>query len=214
MAIRTNINASHLARMALISLFCVGLALWSLYDGMVGYPNQRIRAQAFLDFTEENQDLDPKDIVDKWKELAAERGWPIGNPGKPKSDYQITSQFFMAGLIGPVGLFLLIRLALSRGRWIEADETTLSSSQGEQLEFGQITELNKKKWQNKGIAKVKYESDGRMKQLVLDDCNYDRETTNAVLRHIEANLDHAKIVGGKPEPPVAQAKADSLGENG
>lgn len=207
MAVRTNINASHLGRLAIIGFFCTGMALYCLYDGFIGYPNQRIRAEKFIEFQEENKELDPKEIVDQWKVYAAERGWPTDNPGEPKQDYHIFQQFAMAALIGPVGLFFLIQLWSYRGRWIEADGTTLISSQGDRLELSQITELDKKKWPKKGIAKVRYESEGRTRQLILDDCNYDRDTTQSILRHIEANIDHAKITGAKPEPPPKQAQA-------
>ncbi|NOY30416.1 MAG: hypothetical protein GXP28_09665 [Planctomycetes bacterium] len=202
MTVRTNINTSHLVRLGLIGLFCGGFALACLYDGFVRYPNQRIRAEAFDEFKEEHSELDPKDIVDNWKEYAVEQGWPANDRGKPRTNYEINGQFVMATALAPVGLFFLTQLLLNRGRWIEAHDMTLTSSRGQQFELSQIIELNKKKWDKKGIATIKYESDGRKRKLVLDDCNYQRDTTNAILRHIETNIDHAKIVGGKPEPPL------------
>jgi len=210
MTVRTNINTSHLVRLGIIGLFCLGLSLYCMYDGLVGYPNQRDRVNAFNKFTEEYKDqLDPKAIADKWKEVAISKGWPTSLPDvhHPKGDQDIFQQFLMAGVTAPIGLFFLIQLALNRGRWIEVNEMTLTSSRGHHFELSQIVELNKKKWQKKGIAKIKYESEGRMRKLVLDDCNYERKTTNEILRHIEANIDHAKIVGGKPEPPLKSAEA-------
>ncbi|MCA9229171.1 MAG: hypothetical protein KDA57_00855 [Planctomycetales bacterium] len=209
MTVRTNINTSHLVRLGIIGSFCLGMTLYCFYDGLVGYPNQRIRANAFIEFKEEHSQLDPKDIVDQWKEYAAERGWPTNDPGKPRSDYDINSQFVMAGILGPIGLFFLFQLLLNRGRWIELNDSTLTSSMGDELTLDQIVELNKKKWQKKGIAKLKYDAGGRTKKLVLDDCNYERVTTNTILRHIEENIDHAKIVGGKPEPPLKKAEGEA-----
>lgn len=208
MTVRTNINVSHLVRLGIIGFFCFGLALYCMYDGLVGYPNQRDQVNAFNEFAEERKErLDPKEIADQWKELAASKGWPTTLPDihHPKDDSDIFQQFLMAGVTAPIGLFFLLQLALNRGRWIEANDMTLTSSQGHEFELSQIVELNKKKWQKKGIATVKYESDGRKRKLVLDDCNYERKTTNEILRHIEANIDHAKIVGGKPEPPLKKA---------
>lgn len=202
MTIRTNINTSHLVRLGIVGCFCTGMALYCLYDGFVGYPNQRIRANEFIAFKEEHsEELDPKDIVDQWKLLAAERGWPTDNPGEPRSDYEIISQFVMAGLFGPIGLLFLFQLIINKGRWIESEGMKLTSSMGDDLELDQIVELNKKKWQKKGIAKLKYKTGEKVGKLILDDCNYERDTTNQILRHIEANIDHEKIVGGKPEPP-------------
>ncbi len=215
MTVRTNINTSHLVRLGFIGFFCFGLALYCMYDGLVGYPQQRDRSNAFSEFTEEHKDkLDPKDIADKWKELAASKGWPTTLPDihDPKTDEDIFQQFLMAGVVGPIGLFFLIQLLLNRGRWIEANDMSLTSSQGHQLELSQIVELNKKKWQKKGIATIKYDSDSQKRKLVLDDCNYERTTTNEILRHIESNIDHAKIVGGKPEPPPKNAVAEGESE--
>jgi len=208
MTVRTHISTSHLVRLGLIGLFCSGFALACLYDGFVRYPNQRIRAEAFEKFKEEHHELDPKDIVDNWKEYAAEQGWPPNDRGKFRTDIQINGQFQMASVLMPIGLFFLILLLLNRGRWIEVNDMTMTSSRGHQLELSQIVELNKKKWQKKGIATVHYESDGRKRKLVLDDCNYDRDTTNTILRHIETNIDHAKIVDGKPEPPLKSEVAE------
>jgi len=208
MMVRTNINTSHLVRLAIIGFFCFGFAMACLYDGLVRYPAQRDRDILFKEYTEEHEfDLDPKEIADNWKELAAEKGWPITLPNlkKPRTDEDIFQQFLWAGVIAPIGLFFLIQLLLNRGRWIEANDMTLTSSQGHQLELSQIVELDKKKWQKKGIATIKYESDGRKQKLVIDDCNYERETTNKLLRHIESNIDHAIITGGKPEPPLKKA---------
>jgi len=186
-----------------------------MYDGLVGYPSQRDQSIAFMAFTEEHKDqLDPKDIVDKWKEYAVSKGWPATQPNvdEPKNDEDIFQQFLMASVLAPIGLFFLIQLLLNRGRWIEANDMVLTSSQGHQFELSQIVKLDKKKWQKKGIATIKYESDGRQRKLVIDDCNYERETTNKILRHIESNIDHAKITGGKPEPPLKKVAAEGESE--
>jgi len=196
-------------RMGLVGLVCVGAGLWFLYDGLVTYPAQQEHARAFLEFEEQHPDLGEKQLFDKWKEVAAQRGWPAGVAGtpvtpykEPKKEYDINGQFYFAGLAGLIGLTFLSKLLLNRSRWIEADDKGMRSSEKRELKYDQITALNKKQWQNKGIAKVFYEVDGRKKKIVLDDCNYQRDTTNAILRHVEAAIGHDKITNGKPEPPL------------
>jgi len=103
--------------------------------------------------------------------------------------------------IQPATLDGCSKLLFNRGRWIEADDEGMCSSENRELKYDQITALNKKKWNSKGIAKVLYEVDGRKKKIVLDDCNYERDTTQAILRHVEAAIGHDKITNGKPEPP-------------
>ncbi len=209
MNLRTDINPRYLMRMGLVGLVCLGAGLWFLYDGLVTYPAQKEHAEAYVEFEKENPDLGQKQLFDQWKEFAAERGWPAGGAGKqmtpygpPKKEYDINGQFYFSGLAGMIGLFFLGKFLLHRGRWIEADDNGLRSSEKRELKYDQITALNKKKWQSKGIAKVLYEVDGRKNKIVLDDCNYQRDTTNAILRHLETAIGPDKIINGKPEPPL------------
>jgi len=202
MNVRTKVNSSHLVRLAIIGFACIGVMFWSLYDGLVGWPNQQLRAAEFIQFTEENKALDPKDIADKWKVYAAEKGWPTENPGEPKSEFDIFGQFVMAGVTGLIGLFFLVQLIVWRGRWIESNDDTITSNRGHEFQLEHIVELDKKKWNKKGIAYIKFQSDNGSGRLALDDCNYERTSTQEILRHIEANIDLSKLVNGKPEPPL------------
>ena len=49
-----------------------------------------------------------------------------------------------------------------------------------------------------------YEQDGRTKRLVLDDCKYDVEPTEAFLQEVESRLSDEQITGGRREPPPKQ----------
>ncbi len=215
MNLRTDINPRYLMRMGLVGIFCIGMALYCFYDGKVAWPAQRERALAYQEFEEQNPELGQKDLFDEWKKFAAEKGWKPGIAGKeitpygePKKEFHFNQQLIMGGFIGIVGLFFLSKFLRNRGRWIEADDDGLRSSEKREIKFDQVTALNKKLWQNKGIAKVLSEVDGRKKVIVLDDCNYQRDTTNAILRHVEAAIGHDKIINGKPEPPLkASSKA-------
>ena len=110
-------------------------------------------------------------------------------------------QFAMAGAVAPFGLVFLFILIRSLGKWIEIDEHGLRSSSGEEILFDQIVSLDKKKWKAKGIAYVTYEKDGKRRRFVLDDCKYEFETTESILRRLEEHIDHDLIVG-RPQPPL------------
>jgi len=194
MALRTNISGRHLIRLTVVGLFCLGFGLWALYDGKITYPNQRERALAF-------QELEEQGRLEEWTEYAAKRGWQPYDPGEPKTEAEIAVQFYMLAIAGGIGLLVLIHVLRSKGRWIEMDETGLRSSRGLRLTFDQITAIDKKKWDNKGIAKLHYQENGRKKIFVLDDFIYDRPTTDNILRQVEQRVGHEKIVNGKPEPP-------------
>ena len=208
---RTNIRGSFVARMALVGLACFGFMLWCLFDGLVTYPNQKKRAEKYIDF-KQNAGAEWKQ---EWKDFAQEKGWSDLDPGEPKKEADFTVQFIMATGAGTGALIFLLLALRNRGRWIEGDETGLSTSWGQRCPWDSMFELNKKKWRNKGIAVVRYEQDGRKRRIVLDDCKYDVEGTEALLREVESRLRDEQIVGGPPEPPPEdEAESEKSKEQG
>ena len=211
MQLRTVINPRYLFRLGLVGLMCTGMCLYCIYDGKVTYPNQQKRADEYKAFAEENQDLDERKIDEKWNETAkTTHGWLARTLKKRRSDYDINQQFVMAFVTGLIGLIFLYKLISNRGRWVEADGNILRTSEKREAQLDQIDVLDKKLWQNKGIAKVLYEKNGKKKKIVLDDCNYMRDTTQDILRHVEASIDVAKIINGKPEPPPKPKRGESI----
>lgn len=196
--IRANVDPKFYSRFKLIAVAALGFALWSLYDGFVTYPNQRERALKYYEFEKEGR-------ISEWREYALERGWPTVTPGEPKTDGNIIMQYFMATVAGTVSLVLLVVVLRSRGRWIEASETGLTSSWGQSFEFDQVLSLNKKQWPDKGIARIKYEQGKRRKQFVLDNYKFLRQATGDILRQLESKIETDKIVGGQPEPPLEES---------
>ncbi len=194
MPVKAKISPGWVWRLGLVALFCFGMAAWFLFDGLVTYPRQRVRALEY-------QRLDEEGRLDEWEEFAQERGWSTANPGEPKTEAEILTQLILAGTLAPPGLFFLLRFLVARKRWVEADETGLRASWGQQLQYDQILWLNKKKWAKKGIAKIIYDEDGRKRRLVLDDWKYEADPTAEILREVEARIDLEQIVGGLPEPP-------------
>ncbi len=193
MPVTAKISASYLWRLGLIALFCLGFAAWFLYDGTITYPRQRERALKY-------KELRDADRLAEWRGVATERGWPSDPPGDPKSQADIYSQLVLAAVVAVPGLLFAVFLIRARGRWIEMTETGLRTSWGRQLEFGQITRLDKRKWKSKGIARIRYQDSGRHRQVVLDDCKYDPDPTTEILRGVESRLDPSQIVGGRAEP--------------
>ena len=206
MTVKASISRQYLIRMGIIALAGVGFALYCLYDGAIGYPNQRERALKYQEIQKEkDEEGNTKPLSErkaKWQAFAKEKGWSLKNPGEPKTEADFTGQFWMAGLAGSLGLLFGIRVLLASRRWIAADETGLSTSGGLQVPYDQIITFSKKLWRTKGIARVRYWQDGRQKRLALDDYKYDRPATEAIVRRIESKITPEQIVDGKPEPPL------------
>jgi hypothetical protein len=200
MTIRANRDPKFYFRFKLIGLLAVAFALWSLYDGAVTYPNQRERGLAF-------DKLAKDDRMSEWDQFARDHGWPTEYPGEPKSRAEIATQYVMAVVAGTVGLIMLLVVWRSRGRWIEANDTGITSSWGQSLDFDQVTSLDKKKWRGKGIAKIQYHDGRRTRRFVLDDYKFERPATDAILGQLEAEISTDKIVGGPPESPPDELNA-------
>ena len=202
MPVIAKITGKYLAKTGLLALFCIGTALWFLYDGVITYPRQRERALQY-------QALETEDRASEWEEVARQRGWPTENPGRPKMEAEILVQRVIAAVAAIAAIPFAFFFFRMWGRWIESNESGLRTSWGQQVEFSQITSLDKRKWKSKGIAKIKYDQGGRRRRLVLDDWIYETDPTTAILRAVESNIEVAHIHGGVPEPS-AQDESDGL----
>lgn len=194
-------------RLALISVFCLGVSLWFLYDGTIAWPKQRERGLVYEQLEEEGR-------LAEWDDIAHQRGWPLEDPGEPKAEVEILMQKVLAAVAAPPGILYLFFFLTSLGRWIEATETGLQTSWGQQLTYDQITVLDKKKWKKKGIAVVRYKEDGRKKRLTLDDWKYEVEPTEMILREVEFRIEPEQIVNGLPEPPLEDLDEEDIDDEG
>jgi hypothetical protein len=196
MNLRADVNMRFYWRFALFAIGGIGLALWFLYDGAIGWPQQRERALKY----EELLNDDPS--LQKWTEYAESKGWSTEGPGKPKDPVEIKLQFVWAGLAAIVGIVFTIVVLRARGRWIEVDNTSLRASWGQELQFDQIMRIDKRQWRKKGIARIWYQDNGRRRRFVIDDFKFVRRATDEILRYVESRISPERIVGGPPEPPA------------
>jgi hypothetical protein len=205
MTIRAPRDPRFYLRFLIIGLAAFGFALWALYDGFIKYPLAQERALVFEKLLDE-------DRGDDWDAEATKRGWSTTPPAKskPEEEYEVDvkMQFWMAGLAALVGFFPLLAVFRSRGRWIELNKQGLNSSWGQTVALDQVTSLEKRQWRNKGIAKLRYEENGRQRTFVIDDFKFKREPTDQILAEIEKRIGHDKITGGPPEGyEVVEAEA-------
>ena len=200
-----------------MGIVAIGFALWSLFDGMVKYPAQRVRGFEEFKIDNKSQFEDPKvkaltvdqfertaDEKHEWAKYSHERGI--------KSIPEIFTQYVQATVAGLVGIFLISIPLRSRGRWIEANESGITSSWGESFQYNQVEQLNKRRWRDKGIAKVTYIDGNRRKLFVVDDFKFMREQTDAILAELEQRIDVERITGGPPEElaeEYAEVSADA-----
>ncbi len=216
MPIRADNDPRYFRRFFIMGIVAIGFALWSLYDGLVSYPAQRV--QGFSEFKTDYKSIfeDPKHnemSADQFERLADEKPrheWmkymhERGIKGIP----EVFTQYVQAAIAGLAGLFLLSLPIRARGRWIEANETGITSSWGQSFQYDEVEEVNKRKWRDKGIAKVTYVADGRRKTFVVDDFKFVREPTDQILYELEQRIDPGRITNGPPESPPNELVDDA-----
>lgn len=207
MPIRADNDPRFFRRFLIMGIVAIGFGLWSLYDGMVKYPAQRV--QEFAEFKVENKRLFENPTlnamsVDQFEQTAdreprLEWGKYMHETGV-KSIPEIFTQYVQAVVASLVGLFLLSLPIRSRGRWIEADDTGITSSWGQSFRYDEVEEVNKRKWRNKGIAKVTYVANNRRQYFVIDDFKFMRAPTDQILFELEQRIAIERVTNGPPEP--------------
>ncbi|MEO1495531.1 MAG: hypothetical protein AAFV43_00100 [Planctomycetota bacterium] len=221
--IRAENNAKFYSRFKWLGLGAFAFGLWSVYDGVVTYPDQKVRAEALLTIAEENLSADTlqecqgghghnetyqKVAValredesgwEAWKSLASSSGWEEAPPTKLRTDGDIAGQFVMAGLCALATAYFVGVIIKTTGRWMELDDDRIHTSGGLSFPVTAVGEIDKRQWADKGIAHLKYEDNGRQKRFVIDNYKYIREETDAILYRVEQIAGVDKVVNGAAE---------------
>jgi hypothetical protein len=167
----------------LMFVLFLGFGAWFGYDGWIGWPkmNDQIRK-----LTAERQALPPSDprskqLFDELQKL---------NNGELRNDWSIFLQKFLCVTLPLLGTFVLIRaLYRSRGE-VRLEGQTLSVPGHPPIPFENITEVDRRLWQKKGIAYVHYDlGDGRQGRALLDDFLYEQTPIDAIYKRVEAFVD-------------------------
>lgn len=207
--LRANFQQSYLWRYLIMACVGIFMAGWFAFDGLVTYPNRLERLVVLEELKSEISDR--TELQKKWEAVAESRGWPIERPdGDDKNSDQlrmdIQGQYFFGVLSLLLGLPALYFYLKSKRQWVEETEDGLTTSWGQQVRFADVTQLNKKKWDRKGIARAYYTEAGKQRTFVFDDFKFEREPLGKILRKLEDVLEPDKIVGGISEAERDQQK--------
>ncbi|MFA5204806.1 MAG: hypothetical protein WC708_10435 [Lentisphaeria bacterium] len=159
---QAKLNKEYAVRGLLFGALLLGFGLWSLYDGVIGYPEHNLRAQKY-------QELIDAQRQEEWPAVAKANDWKTEKPGAAHNAWDIRTQFIMASIFGFWGLGALTVLALRSRRRFSADTAGLHGFRAAPVPYAAITAVDLAKWQRKGIAKIDATVDGRSCRLVLDD---------------------------------------------
>lgn len=235
--LRAENNPKFYSRFKWLGLGAFAFMLYCLYDGYINYPDQQVRGMAFFELAEEKLTDEEKteasegshgpgetyqhivenlaeksELAAAWEELAVENGWDVEPPAKLRTNGDIVSQYIMATIAVIAGVWMLLTVWRANGRWIELADDVVQTSWGQSFPVVSITQIDKRQWRDKGIAKVRYTHDGKSGKFVVDDYKYHRQKTDEILRRIEAIAGVDKITGGPPEEEPEAATLDGPAE--
>ena len=207
MTVRAEYDPSYFKRFLWMALGCAAAGAWFFFDGSVTYPRELDRCKAYWQASGDPKS--PWQAIDEseWLEIAKANNWSKAKPEvKPdKQQAKIGTQFFYGIASTLIAIPCLLKWYLARGTWVEGDEDEINSSWGQSFKFANVESINKRKWEDKGIAKVRYEEDGRTQIFVLDDFKYQRKQMDTIIRWLEAKLTDEQITGGKRQPDKQSA---------
>jgi hypothetical protein len=206
MAVRAVADNRFIRKYLFLAAAGLGFFLWGAYDAVFKFPVELQMAEAFDPISK-----DP-DAVQLWAKLFEQnkdRGWHREKPhnsAETVRGYMRFNGFVIGGGICLM-VFFLLKYFRTKGSWMESTDTGINTSWGKSLEFDKIDQINKKRWEAKGIAKVTYtDSGGKTGTLVFDDFKYEREPMSELMTLCEQGLEPSQIVGGKSQAEIAAEK--------
>ncbi len=209
MSTRATFQKKYLRKYTLIAVASLLWAAYCAYDAFYAYPKKLKYAEAFAKITGD----DDEDRRKQWKAITDEKGWPYNANHFPKKPEKIRHNIHFSYLVGAAGLLVgipaLFLLITNRNAWIEGSDTSLTTSWGQSFDYKDVTEINKRRWDKKGIAILKYDDNGTSRIFVLDDFKFERMPVDTILRNIEACLKPEQIVGGISEAERDKQKSAS-----
>jgi len=179
-----------------MALFLIAFGLYFFWDGFYGYPFKNVRYGEWKRFRDAGQTSEWQEFAkqkgwkaDEWTRFAQEHGWREPYPEVAMSQGKICEQFFFGALVTTIGLVVLGYWFSQKGRILRADDEAVTTPAGTRVPFSAITGLGLKKWESKGIARVRYEFEGRKGEFVVDDYKFDTAPSREVLEEIKRRLE-------------------------
>lgn len=188
-------------RMLLLILMCAGMGGWFLYDGLIAYPKNNVRAEVYFalrdDLGEKSPELEPA-----WLALARERGWRESPPKKIHSPESLRTQLKLGLAVLFIAAIIAVHYFRSFSLTTRLEDGKIILPNGKKISLDKIREVSKKRWKNKGIADLVYEPrPGRSARFILDD--YKFVGAAEILSEVEKSLGGPETPGEvvKPLPP-------------
>ena len=205
MNIKANAHRGYLLKYFLIGIAALVFGLWHLKDGLVTYPALREMADAYellqgpLDENGEAE-ISDGELQANWQALAAENEWSDDVPKlNDEIDNLLLYNYFIGAIFTTIGLACLFLGLTTIGKWVQLKDGVLSDKRGNSINIKDIVEIDKKRWEKKGLAMLTANTGGQKQKMILDDLKFDRPAVDEMLLHIEQTVGEDKIINGETE---------------
>ena len=208
MQLTAKTNPWYLGKFFLIGLFALPFGLYHLYDAAVTFPAELPIAQTYEKIGETG--LTDADVQSAWRSKAAENGWPEEEPehNVGELEYFIRYNYFMGAIFTTLGSICFAWALMNLGSKVQSDDESVFNGK-QRARFDQIKEIDKTRWEKKGIAKLLYTDNGTEKTFVVDDLKHDREITDQIMALIEERVGEDKITNGISEAEYRRRLAEA-----
>lgn len=228
MKLEAKYSREWLNRMGIILLLFIGSSGWFFYDGLVTYPRYNEGAIAYAELAKmvEEEGLTGEsaeaEAAKRWAKVAADFK---GDPAEPPTHLKNVDQQMQFGVgLGVLSVLFLIWILREMKRVIRADDETfegITSSfpmiySKKSVPFAAVVGLDKRKWDNKGIAVVHCKNaDGSKFRVIIDDYKY--AGSEEILEKCEAVVAAKKAAksgatGASPAAVDTQKVDDAVGK--
>jgi hypothetical protein len=146
---------------------------------------------------------------DLWRQYSGRMKLDMTPPEKPYDESKISGQFTAFSVCAALALVATFFLLRTLRRSMSIDEETLSTPDGRRLKFSEITRIDKRQWQRKGLAFVFHGSPTRRSRI--DGMTYggfkseDGAPAEALMQRLLANF-HGELVDYVDEEPAEPAE--------
>jgi hypothetical protein len=164
-----------------IAIFLLALGGWFFYDGLVKWPFDNERWTKYEEFENARN-------MAGWREYARSRGWVTEKPHKFHTQSDLVGQYAFGGLLTLIGGIVLVYWLTQKGRVLRSEADAVITPAGTRVPFDAITGMGLKDWDAKGIARVRYQLDGKQGQFVIDDYKFEPDPTRQIFAEIEQRL--------------------------
>ena len=112
------------------------------------------------------------DGMEKWRELAKEKGWEQEPDEYTDSKIRTQWEFTIGGFVA--SLIVIVVFLLNKGKVLRADSEAFYQPNGDRVAFSDVYRIDRRKWDHKGLAYAMYRTGGtgRSKKATIDDLKY------------------------------------------